>query len=84
MTGGIEQGVVADSVAVPTCRVVRARIAAAARSVGHDPGAVTLVAVSKAQPDARVVVTLEAGKRVFGENYMQEAKAGLPSYVPAI
>ena len=28
-----------------------------------------LVAVSKAQPDARVIAALDAGQRVFGENY---------------
>ena len=40
---------------------VRARIAAAARAVGRDPAEVTLVAVSKAQPDARVLAALAAG-----------------------
>jgi hypothetical protein len=35
--------------------------------------------VSKAQPDARVVAALEAGHRVFGENYVQEAKARWPA-----
>jgi hypothetical protein len=51
------------------------RIAAAARSVGRDPAAVTLVAASKAQPDERIRAALEAGQRVFGENYVQEAVA---------
>jgi pyridoxal phosphate enzyme (YggS family) len=58
---------------------VRARIAAAARTVGRDPAEVTLVAVGKAQPDARVIAALEAGQRVFGENYVQEAKARWPA-----
>jgi pyridoxal phosphate enzyme (YggS family) len=58
---------------------VRARIAAAAEMVGRDPAEVTLVAVSKAQPDARVIAALEAGQRVFGENYVQEAKARWPA-----
>ena len=39
----------------------------------------TLVAVSKAQPDARVLAALAAGQRVFGENYVQEAKARWPA-----
>jgi pyridoxal phosphate enzyme (YggS family) len=56
-------------------RAVRERIAAAARSVERDPGTVTLVAASKAQPDARIRAALEAGQRVFGENYVQEAIA---------
>lgn len=54
---------------------VRARIDAAARSAGRDPAAVTLVAVSKMQPDARVDAMLDAGQTVFGENRVQEAQA---------
>ncbi len=53
---------------------VRARIAAAAEAAGREPGSVTLVAVGKAQPEARVEAALAAGQRVFGENYVQEAK----------
>jgi PLP dependent protein len=34
---------------------------------------VTLVAVSKVQPDDRIVAALDAGHRVFGENRVQEA-----------
>jgi len=55
-------------------RAVRARIADAARAVGRDPAAVTLVAVGKAQPEERIQAALAAGQRVFGENYVQEAK----------
>jgi hypothetical protein len=78
MTGSAGQAVVADPVEA-NLRSVRARIAAAAKAVGRDPAAVTLVAVSKAQPDARVVSALDAGHRVFGENYVQEAKARWPA-----
>jgi PLP dependent protein len=78
MTGRAEQAVVADPVAA-SLRDVRARIAAAAKAVGRDPAEVTLVAVSKAQPDARVLAALHAGHRVFGENYVQEAKARWPA-----
>ena len=56
-------------------RAVRARIADAARAVGRDPAAVTLVAVGKAQPEERIQAALAAGQRDFGENYVQEAKA---------
>jgi PLP dependent protein len=35
---------------------------------------VTLVAVSKVQPDERLVEALESGQRVFGENRVQEAQ----------
>jgi PLP dependent protein len=54
---------------------VLARIAAAARAAGRDPSEVTLVAVSKQQPPARVDAVLAAGQRVFGENRVQEALA---------
>ena len=60
-------------------QAVRARIEAAARAVGRAPADVTLVAVSKAQPEERVRAALAAGQRVFGENYLQEAKARWPA-----
>jgi pyridoxal phosphate enzyme (YggS family) len=77
MTGSAEQAAV-ERVAANLADV-RGRIAAAARTVGRDPAEVTLVAVSKAQPDARVLAALGAGQRVFGENYVQEAKARWPA-----
>jgi pyridoxal phosphate enzyme (YggS family) len=69
-----EQPVV-DSAIAANLRAVRAQIEAVARAAGRAPAAVTLVAVSKAQPDERVHAALAAGQRVFGENYLQEAKA---------
>lgn len=51
------------------------RIAAAAKACGRDPGAVSLDAVSKMQPDERIEAMLDAGQRVFGENRVQEALA---------
>jgi PLP dependent protein len=78
MTGSAEQVPAVDLVAA-NLRAVRARIVAAAEAVGRDPAKVTLVAVSKAQPDARVHAALAAGQRVFGENYVQEAKARWPA-----
>lgn len=62
------------------------RIAAAANSaikrvdvrvlgqVHYAPQGVTLVAVSKVQPELRVAEMLAAGQRVFGENRVQEAQ----------
>ena len=52
---------------------ILARMAAAARAAGRDAGDITLVAVSKLQPEARVAAVLSAGQRVFGENRVQEA-----------
>ncbi len=73
-----EQPVVEQSIEA-NLRAVRACIEAAARAVERAPSEVTLVAVSKAQPDERVLAALAAGQRVFGENYMQEARARWPA-----
>jgi pyridoxal phosphate enzyme (YggS family) len=51
---------------------VRARIDAAARACGRDPDGVTLVAVSKLQPEALIRAAYACGQRDFGENYVQE------------
>ncbi|MGI9492954.1 MAG: YggS family pyridoxal phosphate-dependent enzyme [Geminicoccaceae bacterium] len=58
---------------------VQDAIAAAARGADRRCEDVTLVAVSKAQPEARVLAALEAGQRVFGENYVQPAIARWPA-----
>ena len=54
---------------------VQSQLAAA---LAHRPSVyadnpVTLVAVSKRQPDTKIDVALAAGQRVFGENRVQEA-----------
>ena len=59
---------------------VRRRIAAAAEAALAPAETVTLVAVSKSQPDARVRAALEAGHRVFGENRVQEALGKWPGF----
>ena len=59
-------------------RSVRARLADAAGAAGREPGSVTLIAVSKAQPEERVLAALDASERVFGENYVQPAAARWP------
>ena len=58
---------------------VRAAIARAARDFGRDPAAITLIAVSKTFPAEAIEPVLAAGQRVFGENYVQEAKAKWPA-----
>jgi hypothetical protein len=55
------------------------RIAQAARGVDRDPGAITLVAVSKKHDSARIEAALAAGHRVFGENRVQEAEGKFPA-----
>ncbi len=58
---------------------VQAAIRRAEADAGRDPGAVTLVAVSKTFPGEDIVPVLAAGQRVFGENRVQEAKAKWPA-----
>ncbi len=59
---------------------IRRRLAAAEAAAGRAPGSVTLIAVSKVQPDDRVRAVLAEGQRVFGENYVQEAAAKWPGF----
>ncbi len=54
-------------------QAVRARIDAACRAAGRDPGAVALLAVSKTFGIDAVRAAHAAGQRDFGENYIQEA-----------
>jgi pyridoxal phosphate enzyme (YggS family) len=56
----------------------KAAIARTARDFEREPGSVTLIAVSKTMPEEAILPALEAGQRVFGENYVQEAKAKWP------
>ena len=79
MTEPGQQGEVAANLAA-----VRARIAAAAPAAGRTPAAVTLVAVAKSQPEARIEAALAAGQRVFGENYVQEAARPLAGAAAAL
>ncbi len=48
-------------------------ISAAARKSGRDDGAVRLVVVTKLQPVETVRAAIEAGVRILGENYAEEA-----------
>lgn len=57
---------------------ITARVRAAERAAGRAEGSVTLIAVSKVQPLDRVEAVLEAGHRIFGENYVQEAAGKWP------
>jgi pyridoxal phosphate enzyme (YggS family) len=73
MTDAVPQGDVAAHLAE-----IRRRVATAAATVDRPPEAITLVAVSKAQPLERIEQALAAGHRIFGENYVQEAVARWP------
>ena len=57
------------------CRKVLDRINEAAAKCGRDPSRIRLLAASKSQNAFQVRAAIEAGIRLFGENYVQEAKA---------
>ena len=52
---------------------VRQAIAAAARAAARPPDSVLLIAVSKTFGSDAVIAAADAGQRMFGENYLQEA-----------
>jgi pyridoxal phosphate enzyme (YggS family) len=58
---------------------VQESIRRAASDYERDPSSITLVAVSKTFPAESIEPVLAAGQRVFGENYVQEAKAKWPA-----
>ncbi len=59
---------------------ITARVDAAISAAGRSPGCVTLIAVSKTQPNERVEDVLRDGHRVFGENRVQEAAGKWPEF----
>ncbi len=61
---------------------VKARIRAAAARAGRDPADVRLVAVSKKMPVSAVEEAIASGHRLFGENYVQEAREKLSHLGP--
>jgi pyridoxal phosphate enzyme (YggS family) len=65
--------------AVTRLEEVRGRIAKAESEAGRDPGAVSLVAVSKTFEADAIRPVIEAGQRVFGENRVQEAQGKWPA-----
>jgi PLP dependent protein len=64
--------------AVENLRKVQSLIARRVADVGRSPDSVQLIAVSKTFPVEAMMPVLEAGHRVFGENYVQEAKVKWP------
>ena len=65
--------------AVEGLRQVQESISRAASDYGRDPSSITLVAVSKTFPAEAIEPVLAADQRVFGENYVQEAKTKWPT-----
>ena len=59
---------------------IKERITRAERKANRSEGDVTLIAVSKVQPNDRVAAILSEGHRVFGENKVQEAAGKWPQF----
>ena len=59
---------------------IKDRAARAAEDAGRTPQEVTLIAVSKVQPNERVEAVLNEGHRCFGENRVQEAAGKWPDF----
>lgn len=59
---------------------VSEEISQAQQDAERAPGSVELIAVSKVQPNDRVLTVLQEGHRVFGENRVQEAEGKWPAF----
>ena len=59
---------------------IKSRVVDAELKYNRPPNSTCLIAVSKLQPDERVVTVIEAGHQEFGENYVQEAAAKWPAW----
>ena len=60
--------------------IIRTALNKACAKAGRNKDDVTLVAVSKVQPNDRVAAILDQGHRVFGENKVQEAAGKWPAF----
>ena len=56
-----------------TLSIINSKIKQAVKSADRAIGSTQLIAVSKVQPNERVLNVLEQGHKVFGENKVQEA-----------
>ncbi len=63
-----------------TLQSITEKIAKAETAANRPAGSVSLIAVSKVQPNARVQAVLEEGHRIFGENKVQEAAGKWPDF----
>ena len=60
---------------------IKTRVHAAETRSGHNESSVSLIAVSKMQPNERVLQVLEQGHQVFGENRVPEAAGKWPKWL---
>ena len=63
-----------------TLSVINSKIEHAEKSSGKAIGSTQLIAVSKVQPNERVLNVLEQGHTIFGENKVQEAHGKWPMF----
>ena len=63
-----------------TLSVINSKIKQAEKSAGRAIGSTQLIAVSKVQPNERVLNVLEQGHTIFGENKVQEAHGKWPMF----
>ena len=63
-----------------TLNVINSKIRKAEKSAGRAIGSTQLIAVSKVQPNERVLNVLEQGHIIFGENKVQEAHGKWPMF----
>src|SRR3712207_3453453 len=68
-----------ENSAIEGLRQVQESIRRSASDYDRDSASITLVAVSKTFPAEAIEPVLASGQRVFGENYVQEAKAKWPA-----
>ena len=59
---------------------VSSEISQAIQASGREEGTVELIAVSKVQPNERVLSVLSQGHQIFGENRVQEAEGKWPEF----
>jgi pyridoxal phosphate enzyme (YggS family) len=63
-----------------TLSVINSKIEHAEKSSGRTIGSTQLIAVSKVQPNERILNVLEQGHTIFGENKVQEALSKWPMF----
>ena len=63
-----------------TLSVISSKIKQAEESAGRAIGSTKLIAVSKVQPNERVLNVLDQGHKIFGENKVQEAHGKWPMF----
>ena len=63
-----------------TLSIINSKIKQAEESASRPIGSTQLLAVSKVQPNERVLNVLEQGHRIFGENKVQEARGKWPIF----